>query len=519
MTLKPSKAELAALEMKKAQVVSRKQELLQGLPHLYGHKWYEWQWDFFNTLLRIALLTAANQIGKSTVLQWRHIERATNPKLWPTLWPKAPKPKQFWYLYPTQDIVDTEFRLKWLDWMPQGRFKNDPQYGWKLEATRNGREIHGISWNSGPETHFKTYTQDVHALQAGTVWGIDCDEELPEELWDELVQRLSDPEGYFASVFTATRNQVMWKRAMEGKGEAELFVDAWKRQISKYDCLFFKDGTPGRYTLEKIQAEEKMCRSQNEVLRRIYGRFVTEEGLKYPSFAAEKHVIKPREIPKDWKIYSAVDVGSGSGGAHPTAIVFVAVSPDHRLGYVFKVWRGDNIETAAGDVLDKYRDLRGQMQVTQQCYDWASKEFGIISQRAGEPFVKAEKGHDLGEQTINTLFKQGMLYIFESGDGPKLVTELSMLMRDTKKQKAKDDLCDALRYCVVQIPWDWTAIGNEPTEGQLEAQEREKPILTPREELAKQIEERRGKVLKEAEPNGWTDLLDDFEEFNELAGS
>lgn len=523
MVKAPTKAELQQLRLKKEQVAAKKKELVEGLPFLYGHKWYEWQRSFFQTTNRMALLTAANQIGKSTVLQWRHIHRNTCPKLWPELWPKSPRPKQVWYLYPDQAIVNNEFRLKWMDWMPRGRFKDDPVFGWKLEASRNEREIHGIRWNTGVETHFKTYSQDVHSLQAGTVWAIDCDEELPEELWDELDQRLSDPEGHFASVFTATRNQVMWKRAMEGVGEAELFPDAWKRQVSKYDCLVFDDGTPGRYTREQVEAQEKRCRTRNEALRRIYGKFVTEEGLKFPAFAAEKHVISHRRLPDGWKIYGGVDIGSGGGSGHPAAIVFVAVSPDHRLGYVFKVWRGDDVQTTAGDVLDIYLKLRGSMPVVQAAYDWQAKDFSIISTRAGEPFIKAEKGHDIGESTVNTLFKGGMLYILdddeeaEKKEAQKLITELSMLMKDTPKTRAKDDLCDALRYCVTQIPWDWSALVGAPSDDEIAEKNKDRP-LTEKELLALEIEERRG-AFKRKEPEGWSELTDEFDFWNDLYGN
>ena len=40
-----------------------------------------------------------------------------------------------------------------------------------------------------------------------------------------------------------------------------------------------------------------------------------------------------------------------------------------------------------------------------------------------------------------------------------------MLSKDTDKRRAKDDLCDSLRYIVTKLPWDWTAITNSVDPG------------------------------------------------------
>ena len=48
---------------------------------------------------------------------------------------------------------------------------------------------------------------------------------------------------------------MMWWQALEGKGESEKFPNAFKLQVSKYDCLTFDDGTPGLYTEEGIAEE------------------------------------------------------------------------------------------------------------------------------------------------------------------------------------------------------------------------------------------------------------------------
>lgn len=447
---------------------------------------------------------------------WDKMHRATAIDEWEKLWPV--KPDTFWYLYPTQDIVNQEWRTKFLPWMPKGLFKESAQYGWKLDASRNEREIKGIIWNSGVYLEFKTYNQNVHALQGGSIDDIGCDEEMPEELWDEIIQRTKAKKGYFSMVFTATRNQQFWRRVMEGPEDLRLLPDAFKLQVTKYDCLHFDDGTKGLYTEEEIQTEIAQCRSKAEIDRRIYGRFVTEVGRKYPTYDPVRHYCKPFKIPPSYKIYSGVDVGAGGNDNHPASITFIAVAPDYRKGYVYKGWRGDTEVTTAGDVLNKYVGLRGTETCIEQRYDYHSKDFGMIAERSGEPFLPADKSHERGEEVINTLFANDMIQIFDTPELNKLGGELLTLMRDTDKRKAKDDFADSFRYAVISIPWDWTAIQGIPSDNEVEAKkkaEAERLPTTPAEALAEEIRMRRGETPRR-EDNGWAEFEDEIGYWNSL---
>lgn len=443
-------------EVKEAEKLAR---LQAGLPHLYGWRWYGWARSYYESRNKINLLVAANQISKSSTNIRKCIEWATNTRLWPELW--ATVPRQFWYLYPSKDVATVEFDTKWVtEFLPRGEFKDHPIYGWREE--RVAKKIHAIYFNSGVTIYFKSYGQDVHLLQTGTVAAMFCDEELPVDLWDELHFRLSATDGYFHMVFTATRGQEFWKEAMEDVGlPTERFKGAWKACISMYDCLNYDDGTQSPWTLARIEAKKAACKNEREILKRIYGRFVKDDSLKYEAFERNKNVVirDNYDVPKDWHIYSGVDVGSGGKTGHPSAIVFLAVRPDYRKARVFRGWRGDGIDTTAGDTLNRYRDLKGNLQLVQQVYDHAAKDFKTIADREGETFYPAEKGHEIGESILNTLFRHQMLEI--DGNDPelaKLIYELSSLSKDQGKRHAKDDFVDALRYCCAKIPWDWKGI-------------------------------------------------------------
>lgn len=503
-----TKADLRLIDEKTRELEERKKLIEENLPHKYGHKWYAWQRAFFNSTNKVNLLTAANQIGKSTVQIWKCIEWATNPALWPDLWDT--RPVQFWYLYPDADTAFAEWSTKWLPfWMPKEPLKDHPQFGWEVDKTK--REINSITFNTGVTVYFKTYGQNVHNLQAGTVHAEFCDEELPVELYDELIFRMEDTQGYFHSVFTPTRNQLFWYLAMECIGKpTEKLVGAFKTNVSAYDCLKFDDGTPGRRTVPQIEAAKKKCRNENEIKRRIFGRFVSEEGRLVPSFDPVESLIPPREIPADWSIFSGVDIGSGGGTGHPASITFIAVSPNCDEGEVFRGWRGDDELTTAGDVFAKYLTERGELQVEVQAYDSQAKDFETIADRSGETFQKAEKAQDYGYGLLDTLFKTRILRVHDTPELNKLAQECMTAMEKTPKSNRKDDFIDATRFAAVTaIPWDWAAI-----QKLIDAPEPPKP-LTP---LQQEIKERRGDLDPKPESN-WQEIEDEISYWNGEYGS
>ena len=471
-----------------------KEIIRKNLPHLYGFPWYEWAWRFFNSTNRMNLLVAGNQLSKSSTQIRKAIDWCTNTKKWPKLWPKNPVPRNMWYLYPDSKVATIEVETKWIpEFLPRGPFKDHPVFGWKVVYEK--KRVEKIVWNNGVQLHFKTYMQNPSSLQSSTVHAIFCDEELPQSIYDELQFRLAATDGYFHMVFTATLGQEMWWRAMEGTGDQEKFAHAFKQQVSMYDCMKYMDGRPGAFTKERISKIIKTCKSDNEVKKRVYGRFVSDTGLKYPAFDPSRHFVDPFPIvPGDWHLYGGVDPGTGGGTGHPAAMGIIAVRPDYRRAYVCRGKRMDGEDTTSSDILEEFKDMRGSWTLRNQLYDQASRDFHIIASRAGESFSKSEKSHELGEDIINTLFKNDMLFIFDTSDLRKLGQELVTLKVDTVKRRAADDFIDgAIRYTCTSIPWDWSVLSGDPTDEEIEESRRVRPMTE--EEYDEWVDEqRRGTV-------------------------
>jgi phage terminase large subunit-like protein len=512
--------EALKLKIEKIKALEIKVAHQRKLPHLFSQKFYAWQRDFFETTNPMALLTAANQIGKSTIQIRKVIELASNPAIWAKFWPKqiaqGKRPNLFWYMYPSKEVATLEFKTKWEPLLPQDDYKEHPVWGWKHKE-KNGN-IEWLRFNTGVTIVFKVYEMDAQNLQTATVWYVAGDEEMPYELYPEISARTQAIDGIMSMVFTATLGQEEWRLAMEPlPSEHERFPGAFKRQVSMYDCMLYEDGTPGQYDEEKIQRAIARCGTAEEVLRRVFGKFVKSTGRRYAAFSAATNLIEPRLVPFNWKKYCGIDSGAGGEAstdskdkADPAAIVFVAVSPDFAQGYVYKTWRGDNVLTTSSDIIQKYLEMRGTDHIDLTVYDFADKDLHTIATRMGEGFIRADKGRDRGDGILNTLFKNKFLYLFNEGEIGKLVSELLSLKVGATKMM--DHLSDALRYVCVAITWDFSKIV-APSKTEVATV----PVQATAQDLRDlEIRMRRGEGLPHDRRTD--DIEAEFDEINELAG-
>ena len=434
--------------------------------------------------------------------------------MWPNLMP-GQIPNQFWYFYPTGPVWQAEFETKWVpDFLPRDQYKKSGPHGWRPQYDSK-KEIKKIEFNSGINIYAKAYSQKIKDLQSGSVYAMFLDEEPPADFMPELQARLRATHGYMSAVFTATLGQEYWRRVMEPKTvDEEIYKNALKLTVSLYDSQYYVDGTPSRWTTERIDQVINECPTDADIQRRVFGRFVKSSGLKFQSFDIHRNTIEAFPIPKLWAIFSAVDPGTGGAEGHPAAMLFCAVRPDYKFGIIFRARRMDGIATASPDILKEYRNQKGPLLVQRQIYDYKDKDFFLVAEQQGESFEKADKSRDAGVGLLNSLFKNGMLTI-QRGDPElnKLIVELSSLAENEDKRKAKDDLADCARYMAMAVPWDFSDLKNQEDPSKYD----DKP---PDKRSAEQIsideirQSRRDFTL-----NKDTESADDFEYWNGLAGT
>lgn len=488
-----------------------------GLPHLYGQKFYPWARKFFDSRNHETLLCSANQVGKSSVAIRKIIHWATAKNLWPELWPSLQKnqaPNLMWYLYPTAAVATSEFESKWVpQFLPRNEFKTHPTYGWTEEWEKG--YISKIRFNSGVQIHFKFYSQKIKDLQTSSVYYINSDEEMPIHFLSEIKARLNATGGHWSMVFTATTGDPYWRATMEPTNrDEERHPEALKIQVSLYDSQMFEDGTPSHWTEKKIEAAKANCPTEAEIQRRVYGRFVKSQGLKLESFDLQRNMTEAHPLPGSWMFYGGVDPGSGGQSGHPAAMIILAVSPDYKQGRVFKFKRLDGIPTAASDILDHYRAMRGNLPMVSQVYDWSSRDFFTYASRIGESFIPAEKARDAGFGLLNTLFKNSMLKL-PKGDSEvdKLVQEICSLPMDYDKRKTLDDGIDALRYACMAVPWDFSDVESSIKVEDALSQERMPP------KIKTELELRREFTLGLDQKADEFDIDQEFDIWGELAGT
>ena len=406
--------------------------------------------------------------GKSVMLIVRAILHATEPDMWAKLWPKmiqeGKEPTQFWYLYSDKSMIMREFETKWIrEWLPRGEARYEGKYRWDYRKKDKSVEyIHFLE--TDVKIYFFSYEQGVHSLQASTVYEMFVDEELPFDSYDELSARLTIPRGYFNAAFTATRAQEEWRKAMEEKGDEELFKTAFKKQISVWDCKTKEDGTPGLYDDELITLRMAQCSTHNEVLKRMYGKFVKADGLKVPQFDLLRHFVKSKKLLNlnKWAIWAGIDPGSG-GHAHPAGIVFVAVNDECTKGRVIKAWRGDKENTTNTQILQKYQEMAKGIAITGIIYDKQCRDLYLQAVALNIAMIPANKNREDGFGMLNSLFKHDMLQIFHKGERDqthKLKNELMSYSEKHSKSKAScpDNLIDPLRYLCIHIAWNFDAV-------------------------------------------------------------
>ncbi len=145
---------------------------------------------------------------------------------------------------------------------------------------------------------FKTCSQGRERFQGASLDFVWFDEEPPKEIYDECRMRVLDKSGDVFGTMTPLKG-LTWvydEIYLNPSDDPEI----WYENMEWADNPFLDVAEVER--LGKVMSAE-------ELESRRYGRFRAEEGLVYPEFEPEVHVIDPFPVPYDWQSGVSVDPG------------------------------------------------------------------------------------------------------------------------------------------------------------------------------------------------------------------
>lgn len=181
------------------------------------------------------------------------------------------------------------------------------------------KEYKTLTLNNGSFLEFMSYDQDVDA-HAGTsrhfIW---FDEEPPEAIYDENMQRLVDTAGHWWMTMTPVEGMTwvfeeIYEPGLSDSLGSGIFVIEVDTTMNPYI-----DHESREILLQALTAEEKLARTQ--------GKFIGRGGVIYPMFNRNLHVIDP-VVPDKNELWVA---GMDHGFNNPTCWLWASISRDGRI--------------------------------------------------------------------------------------------------------------------------------------------------------------------------------------------
>ncbi len=299
---------------------------------------------------------------------------------------------------------------------------------------------------------FKSCDQGREKFQGASLDFVWFDEEPPEDVYQECLMRVFDKSGYVFGTMTPLKG-LTWVY-----DEIELNVrnnpEVWCEHIEWKDNPYLDTNE-----IEKMLS----ITSESEQESRRFGKFTVGEGLVYPEFNPDVHVIDGFQIPPEWQSNISIDPGLHN----PTSCHFYAVdfdgniyvvaehyasgkSVDYHVEKIFEIanrlgWKRDNkgrlnalIDSAAGQ-----RTLASEKSVAE-----------LFSERGILVNMRVNKDLYSGIQRIKSLFCANPPRIFIFRECVEMIKELKSYWwgENDRPKKVGDHAMDELRYFVMSMP-------------------------------------------------------------------
>ena len=299
---------------------------------------------------------------------------------------------------------------------------------------------------------FKSCDQGREKFQGASLDFVWFDEEPPEDIYAECRMRVFDKCGMIFGTMTPLKG-LTWVY-----DEIELNVrnnpEVWTIHMEWKDNPYLDQN--------EIEAMLSVT-SESEQESRRFGKFTVGEGLVYPEFNPDVHVIEPFSVPTDWQSNISIDPGL----RNPTSCHFYAVDYDGNIYVVGEHYeRGKTIDYHVekifelADKLGWRKDGKGRLHAL---IDSASNQRTLAGEKSvAELFyekgilVNTAVNKDLytGIQRIKSLLcqKPPKIYIFKNC--VNMISEIKSYWwgKDDRPRKVDDHAMDDLRYFVMSLP-------------------------------------------------------------------
>ncbi len=301
---------------------------------------------------------------------------------------------------------------------------------------------------------FKSCDQGREKFQGSSLDFVWFDEEPPKDIYDECRMRVLDKKGIIFGTMTPLKGLTFVYD--------EIFLNANDSNEVWYEFMEWADNP----FLDKAEVEElTKSLSPDQIESRRYGRFKSNEGLVYPEFDENIHVIDPVDLPADWQDVISIDPGLNNplsahwymadydGNVYAVAEHYQAgkdiIYHSNKIKEISRSlnWRTDSSGrlTALIDSAANQKTLASTKSVTELFYD-----NGILA----NPKVNKDlfSGIQRVKQYLNLNNGKPNLYIFKTCTN--LIRELKSYWWGTGDAPKKyDDHClDELRYYLMTKP-------------------------------------------------------------------
>lgn len=299
---------------------------------------------------------------------------------------------------------------------------------------------------------FKSCDQGREKFQGTSLDFVWFDEEPPKDIYDECRMRVFDRKGILFGTMTPLKGLTWVYDAIELNASNN--KEVWCIHMEWKDNPY----------LDENEVDEMLkITSKDEQESRRFGKFTTGEGLVYPEFNPDVHIIEPFDIPYEWQENISIDPGL----QNPTSCHFYAVDYDGVIYVVGEHYeRGRDIDYHASkifqlaDRLNWRRDNKGRLSAlidsaaSQRTLSSAKSVAELFCEKGILVNTKVNKDLYSGIQRVKSLFSQNppRIYIFKTCTN--LIREIKGYWwgQNDRPKKVDDHAMDELRYFVMSQP-------------------------------------------------------------------